>query len=290
MRAKMFTRLLGRKEKQGKPYFLSVGAIFKNEAHIFDEWISHHMLHGVEHFYLVDNGSTDAINEVLKPYIARGIVTLARDERKYAQMAIYNEQILPLAKKESEWLAIIDLDEFLYARNGQKITDILQKHPFTVGIVAPWLEFGTNGNIAQPKSVVQSCVKRKAYTETTCIEVKTVVRTHAVKALKIHHHKYHFMRGATGRGLLRFFGKHWRILTKMSFMLIDEKWIEQHKGLVINHYLLQSLEFFRNVKMVRGDLSCQGDDHTRDMRYFRERNRNEVEDRTLALLNANQKC
>jgi hypothetical protein len=39
----------------GKPenykYFLTLGAIFCRESHILKEWLDHHILEGVEHFY-----------------------------------------------------------------------------------------------------------------------------------------------------------------------------------------------------------------------------------------------
>ena len=40
-------------------YYLSILAIFKNEAMNLKEWIEHYILNGVEHFYLINNGSTD---------------------------------------------------------------------------------------------------------------------------------------------------------------------------------------------------------------------------------------
>ena len=56
--------------------FLSTIAIFKNEEDILDEWIRHHLWQGVEHFYLINNGSTDNYLEILQPYIDSQKVTL----------------------------------------------------------------------------------------------------------------------------------------------------------------------------------------------------------------------
>lgn len=41
------------------PYFLTCLAIFKNEAMNLKEWLDHHLWQGVEHFYLINNGSED---------------------------------------------------------------------------------------------------------------------------------------------------------------------------------------------------------------------------------------
>ena len=40
-------------------YYLSIVAIFKNESWILKEWIEHYLNQGVDHFFLIDNGSTD---------------------------------------------------------------------------------------------------------------------------------------------------------------------------------------------------------------------------------------
>jgi hypothetical protein len=50
-------------------YYLTIGAIFKNESHCLQEWIEHHIFHGVEHFYLLNDGSTDEYMKILQPYI-----------------------------------------------------------------------------------------------------------------------------------------------------------------------------------------------------------------------------
>ena len=38
-----------------KKHFLSILAIFRNEEHVLDEFIQHHIKQGIDHFYLVDN-------------------------------------------------------------------------------------------------------------------------------------------------------------------------------------------------------------------------------------------
>ena len=57
-------------------YKLSIGALFKNESHSIKEWLEHYLYQGVEHFYLVDDDSTDNTREILKPYVEKGIVSL----------------------------------------------------------------------------------------------------------------------------------------------------------------------------------------------------------------------
>ena len=49
-------------------YRISVIAMFKNESMIIKDWIEHYLREGVEHFYLIDNGSTDYYYEKIKMY------------------------------------------------------------------------------------------------------------------------------------------------------------------------------------------------------------------------------
>ena len=56
-------------------HYLSVMAIFKNETMNLKLWIEHYLWQGVEHFYLIDNGSNDNPLSILQEYIDNGIVT-----------------------------------------------------------------------------------------------------------------------------------------------------------------------------------------------------------------------
>ena len=49
--------------------YFTIGAIFKNEAHIMKEWIEHYLYHGIEHIYLINDFSTDNFLEILQPFI-----------------------------------------------------------------------------------------------------------------------------------------------------------------------------------------------------------------------------
>ncbi len=73
-------------------YYLSICAIFKNEAAYLGEWIEFHRLAGVEHFYLYNNLSDDNYFSVLKYYIDKGTVTLRdwpEEWKRYAQSNVY---------------------------------------------------------------------------------------------------------------------------------------------------------------------------------------------------------
>lgn len=101
---------------QNPLYYLSIAAIFRNESDSIIEWVEHYISRGADHFYLIDDSSTDNSVELLRPYIEKGKVTFFQPKwSKYIgrQMAMYNEYMLSRLH-ESKWLMIIDLDEYVW--------------------------------------------------------------------------------------------------------------------------------------------------------------------------------
>ena len=96
-----------------KKYFLSVLALFKNKSHILREWIAHYLKEGVDHFYLIDNGSTDIYVSVLHPF--RDKISFYYDATPHNQRNMYM-RCYDTFKNETEWLLVIDLDQFVYEK------------------------------------------------------------------------------------------------------------------------------------------------------------------------------
>ncbi len=64
-------------DKEGREFYLSVGAIFRDEDDFLAEWLEFHLCAGVEHFFLYNHFSaTERHEEILRPYISAGLVTL----------------------------------------------------------------------------------------------------------------------------------------------------------------------------------------------------------------------
>ncbi len=98
-------------------YFLSVISIFKNEAHILEEWLEHYLKEGVEHFYLLNNNSTDNFKDILNKYSQ--FVELYDARENYTQVKHLNSQLDEI-KTNSEWILYSDLDEFVFTKQNYK--------------------------------------------------------------------------------------------------------------------------------------------------------------------------
>jgi len=270
---------------------LTVAAIFKNESHILREWIEHYLREGVDAFLLVDNGSTDNPLRILEPYIESRIVELVTDSRRHRQAELYNEHFLEKCRMSS-WVMIVDLDEFVYARKGYRtIPDYLHTLDQSVGeIYIPWKNFGSSGFITQPQSVVSSFTHRADYDDRQSnatidgnrVLCKGIVRGRTLKRMKAHcsitkRRMFSKLAHITSDGLAA--------SVHSNFQYISEETLE-NSALHLNHYVIQSMEWFQQVKMTRGDASSSKNEDIRTLAYFKKFDVNDVIDRELALKRA----
>jgi hypothetical protein len=128
-------------------------AIVYNEARYITEWIEYHLLVGVEHFWLGDNLSTDNTTAVLAPYLTAGIVTCSVVSGAFQQRRFYND-LLPLVRGATFWIAVIDVDEFLVPMIGHSVPDILHPLEFAAGIDVNIVRFASNGKTKREPGLV----------------------------------------------------------------------------------------------------------------------------------------
>jgi len=103
---------------------LAICAVFKDEAAYLREWVEFHQLMGVERFYLYNNNSSDRYLDALQPHLASGSVVLHEWPQHPAQLQAY-EHCLKTHGNEADWIAFIDVDEFLFSPNAKLLPDVL---------------------------------------------------------------------------------------------------------------------------------------------------------------------
>jgi hypothetical protein len=140
--------------------YLSICAIYRDEAPYLREWVEFHRLVGVDRFYLYDNDSRDAHREALAPYVEAGVVLLEDWPVFPGQVPAY-EECLRRRRDASSWIAFIDLDEFLFSPTGRKVSDVLAGYEEFPGVVVNWAVFGTSGHETRPQGlVIENYVER----------------------------------------------------------------------------------------------------------------------------------
>lgn len=243
-------------------YNFVVCSVFKNESHILDEWIQHYKMRGVDHIFLVNDFSTDDFLPIIKRY--EGYITLFNNnivmKEVNRQIIIYEKYFRPVLSK-STWVSILDMDEFLYSPSNMTFNKIFEKYADSSQIRVDWLHFGSNNHLYQPKSVINGFTRRSIIDRTKPFySHKTIFRGDRLLHFNIH---FNIVDGHT--------------------IQIDYK-EDADTDLVINHYSIQSLEFFMNVKATRGDVNnwFEHSGIKRDRAYFDRYDINEIEDLRLS--------
>ena len=150
-------RAVVRARNRGKPFDweLTICAVFKDEAENLEEWLRFHILAGVNHFVLYDDGSSDNFGEVLDPWVREGGVTL-READGRTQQQVYND-CMRSHRMRTTWLAFIDLDEFLFSPTALALPEVLSQFKAHPAVFVHWRLFGSNGNVERPtKPVLES--------------------------------------------------------------------------------------------------------------------------------------
>lgn len=169
----------------GGGYCVSIVSIMKNEGLYVKEWLDFHLLAGVDHFYIYDNGSTDNTKEILNPYVEGGVVTLINMSGRNKQLSAYNHAIWRY-KSQSKYMAFIDGDEFLMSeRPDEQLSDVIENimnmDEKAGGIAVNWRMFGSSGHIKRPQTgVLLSFVYRAKDDGKGNAVVKTIVNPRRV--------------------------------------------------------------------------------------------------------------
>ena len=62
--------------RQNPEHYLAMFCIVRNEDPYIEEWLEFHLMMGVTHFFIYDNGSTDRTRDILSRYQTEGVATI----------------------------------------------------------------------------------------------------------------------------------------------------------------------------------------------------------------------
>jgi hypothetical protein len=162
--------------------------------------------------------------------------------KKYQQTQHYRHVYKHHIKNKSKWVIMADSDEFWYVKDST-IKDTLPKYEKYNVIMSQWRNFGTDGHIEHPKDIRKAIVHRKEKLGEdigTLLGKKCIFQSKNVNVEQVNIH------GIVGMN---------EIFLNDIFRL--------------NHYSIQSEEYFKNVKMVRRSAHSYSNAKTRhNMKYF----------------------
>lgn len=175
------------------PDGIAIAAMFKNEAPYIAEWLEFHLMVGVRHIYLYENGSTDDYRSAVAPYIRDGVVTLLPWRNFYdaPQQTLAYYHAIGNFGMNYRWMAFIDLDEFMFPVNGNSLVETLKGLEHLPAISMPWFMYGHSGHDQKPDGlVVRNFTERAAFppiaSQYTLLKYKSIVNPRAVTHVGIH--------------------------------------------------------------------------------------------------------
>lgn len=156
---------------------IGICAVFKDEAPDILEWIAYHWAIGFEYFVLYDNGSSDGGPELIaKSQLARFVKLILWPDRP-GQLSAYRHFCENFSSC-FDWVAFIDIDEFIHPLRHDTIKDALSRYDDRSGVLVQWLTFGPSGHGLRPQGlVIENYTRRLQEWHPRCSWVKPIVRT-----------------------------------------------------------------------------------------------------------------
>ena len=151
------SRLVRRRSDAGLPFQLGILAIMKNEGRNIEEWIEHYIWQGVQQIYLIDNGSDDNTQELIKPWVMSGSVKVITLTERWKQEQHYWTAFKHFKiRRQCKWLIMADLDEFWFCKDGRILSQAVEAYDKYHVIYANWTMFGSAGHDRHPESILCS--------------------------------------------------------------------------------------------------------------------------------------
>jgi hypothetical protein len=252
----------------GRQRPVAICSIAKDEAPFIREWAAYHHLLGFDPILVMDHESTDATPEILaelqQQNLVSAIIGWRHDRGTRPQFQAYDEgwrHLKPLA----EWIAFIDIDEFIVLPQHSSIHAFLADFAALDAIAVNWKIMGSSG-LTEPTE--GSALDRFRRCSLRCFHmnryVKPIARVDAIARPLVHHCEWR--PGISYRTVL---GEELAADARMSRIVT-------HDIIRINHYYTRSAGDW-TAKVRRGRAGKRNPTlHRRTTEQFERADRNEA--------------
>ena len=181
-------------QQQQQQYNIVIQTMVRDEEHILNEWILHHLLLGFEHIYIYDDQSVIPVATTIQvlPHWAKTKITVVfRNEcdfydqsafQKNAPSSFYREELykrvygnkqqyfqnhfLQNFQTVSKWCFFCDVDEFLVLAKKQNIAEFIDALHWYDCIYIPWIMYGSSFQVNQGGGDDDSTGRRRLVMDT----------------------------------------------------------------------------------------------------------------------------
>lgn len=246
----------------------AIASIQRDRAPWLKEWIAFHLVVGFDRFYLYLHRCTDdsvGLLQRLAKHYPIAIHTV--DAPAAPQLAAYQHAWDTYGPHE-RWTAFIDGDEFLFPTRHESISKALasfESQPLSA-VAAHWRCYGSSGHVADPVGLVlEQFTRHSAVDFLPNRHIKSIVRGDAGQVAITGSHLFRTSQGTVDDRMRP----------------VEQPWLTQREPsyaeLRINHYAVQSYDFFRRTKQGMG--AADGNPSlVRPDAWFHEYDRNEEDD------------
>ncbi|KAL4537199.1 hypothetical protein Ndes2526B_g04892 [Nannochloris sp. 'desiccata'] len=231
--------------------YVAVCVVVRDAHDDIAEWVHYHRKLSISKFYIYDHESTPPLSRVLRPWIYQGIVeyqtispsNFSQHASKRPQLYGYDKCLQDHGNKH-QWLAFIDVDEFLVFQQGppvQNLPALLQGYENFSALAVHWILFGSAGRDVRPvRGTLRSYPLAVPRNHTYHLYVKTIANTKCTVRTTDSPHV--FQHNCT------------RPAVRTNYSPVHSQTADDlpvHSLLALHHYATRSAQEFE-IKMARG--------------------------------------
>ena len=215
--------------------------IIKDEHQYLEEWINHNINIGFDEIWLFEDYGSKSHKEITDKYPQVKLRRLSSIKKNFnrvrnKQSLLYN-WFLTNFKTKFDWVAFIDIDEFIMFEEGWNLQKLINEYSDNGGIYLFWKMYNANGYIDNPKKSVV-----KTFTQ-TCDNLKRDGQKWIFKTLcNIKYPNQRFLGNHEAMFACSTIG-----INSRNHICYDKAWI--------NHYFTRSWEEWCDRFIKRGDIA-----------------------------------
>lgn len=181
---------------QDRSQYFAICVSAKDQHDDIEEWLEYHQQLGAGKIYVFDDNSSPPMLTQLIDYIKSGLVEyhfIGKSNHTSIpkpQLYVY-DQCIDRYKAQHQFIAFIDIDEFLFIRdpNISSMPQLLQDFESYGGLAVNWVQFGSSGHLYRPQGSTMGsywkCIPRQ---HPENLHVKTIANTKYVQRASGPHH------------------------------------------------------------------------------------------------------
>ena len=246
----------------------------KDEGPFVLEFVAHHRVLGFDAIHIASNDCSDGTDLLLDALAAQGVITHTPNPVEIGEIPQhrgYDRMCKDLRVDQSDWIMVLDVDEFLYVGLGAgRVADLTALAGPEVDVIAlSSMNFGTSDRMEwRPGRVTQQFTRRLPTDDPYNRPVKSISRGHG-RWRKLHNHHPIGFRGGDevtymrGNGQLSTFPNTKRIWDHLRAF---PPALVTHELAWYNHYPIKSIDSFM-MRRRRGRGARAIGDETQNIRH-----------------------